>query len=338
MIIKRRIQAGMICAMLLWVCSVTTLYSQTIKATAAEYIATYKDAAMVEMQLYKIPASIILAQGVLETNSGNSELAINANNHFGIKCKEEWTGEKYYYDDDAKNECFRKYKSAWDSYRDHSLFLTTRDRYATLFQLEITDYKGWAKGLKQAGYATEPAYAEMLIKIIEENKLYEFDLNINFTVVSVVKDTSGQAITNHAETADFQDIILSDNSRRIGQINGVRYIQARAGDNYNAIAEDFGLTAKDIAVYNDLKKDHVPATSEVVYIESKKDDGPVGFHKVTAGETMHGISQHYGIKLQSLYRKNHMKQGTEAAAGQKLYLQNSATVDDASSKKSSQLH
>jgi len=311
---------------------------QTSKMTVADYISTYKDFAIQEMALYKIPASITLAQGILESDNGNSELALKTNNHFGIKCKPEWTGEKYYHDDDAKDECFRKYSSVFDSYRDHSLFLTTRDRYAFLFQLEMTDYTGWAIGLEAAGYATDPDYAEHLIRIITENQLSEFDHGHEPLVTDTIQDTTSKQdhvvaidtmpkpviIQNNAP--DFQDVILSENSRRIGQINGVRYIQARKDDSYTSIAQDFGLTARDIATYNDLKKDHVPQTGEVVYIESKKDNGPVEFHTVAAGETMHGISQLYAIKLRSLYRKNLMKYGTEATPGQKLYLQKTAPV------------
>ncbi len=140
-----------------------------------KYVDIYKDIAVAEMQNYGIPASITLAQGILESNCGGSELAVNANNHFGIKCQKEWTGKTYLKDDDKEDECFRKYKTVEDSYRDHSEFLKTRPWYAALFTLDITDYKGWAYGLKQAGYATNPKYSELLIKIIEDNKLYRFD-------------------------------------------------------------------------------------------------------------------------------------------------------------------
>ena len=145
------------------------------KVTVAEYIDLYTDLAIKEMKNYHIPASITLAQGILESENGNSPLAIEANNHFGIKCHQEWTGKTYNHDDDIKNECFRKYTKAEDSFRDHSEFLTTRDRYKPLFDLDITDYKGWAYGLKQAGYATNPRYPEILIRIIEENGLAELD-------------------------------------------------------------------------------------------------------------------------------------------------------------------
>ena len=145
------------------------------KNTPADYIAAYKDDAIREMQLFRVPASITLAQGMLESDNGNSALAVYANNHFGIKCHKEWTGDTYTQDDDTKDECFRKYTSAYDSYVDHSEFLKTRPRYSGLFELKITDYKGWANGLKAAGYATHGTYAEDLIAVIEQNKLYEFD-------------------------------------------------------------------------------------------------------------------------------------------------------------------
>jgi LysM repeat protein len=315
-------------------------WGQTHRNTTAEYIDLFKNTALQEMQKYKIPASITLAQGILESENGNSTLARNANNHFGIKCKAEWTGATYLHDDDAKQECFRKYKSASESYRDHSLFLTTRERYAFLFQLPITDYKGWAKGLKQAGYATAPTYAEMLIKIIEDNKLYRFDVGDTLRIIAVMIDTTStkplalvdtvKKVTNpvfkHDDQEDFQDIVLSKNSRRLGQINGVRFVWAHSGDSYQSIAEDFGLTVKDIALNNDQKKDYTPANGEIVFIELKKDDGPVEFHMVKAGDNMRDISQQYGMKLKSLYHKNRMKYGTEAEPGQRLYLQNMAPV------------
>jgi hypothetical protein len=334
MILKNSINTGFTLLLILLAASLS--FGQTRRITLDEYIKTYKMVAVQEMQLYKIPASITLAQGILESGNGNSDLAVHANNHFGIKCKVEWTGEKYYHDDDALNECFRKYPTSLDSYRDHSVFLTTRDRYASLFQLKITDYKGWATGLKQAGYATDPTYAEELIKIIENNKLFVLDSSIDIVAkieakdsMKIIvplqsKDTTNKAI--HDDNPDFQDVILTESSRRIGQINGVRYIQARDKDSYTTIALDFGLTAKDIANYNDEKKDHAITDNEIVFIESKKEDGPVEFHKVVPGETLKKISQRYGMKLRSLCRKNHMKPGTEPVEGQNLYLQSTAPV------------
>ena len=152
-----------------------TLTANAQRMTTEEYIAQYKDVAIKKMREYKIPASITLAQGILESGSGNSRLARKANNHFGIKCHKEWHGKKFYMDDDEKHECFRKYPKAADSYRDHSKFLTQRGRYTFLFQYDITDYKKWAYGLKKAGYATNPKYPRLLIKIIEKYHLDQCD-------------------------------------------------------------------------------------------------------------------------------------------------------------------
>ena len=311
------------------------------KQTVGEYITKYLELAMQEMRLYKIPASITLAQGLLESGNGNSELARNANNHFGIKCKSEWTGDKYYYDDDEKHECFRKYKSDTDSYRDHSLFLTKREYYKALFLLDICDYKGWAYGLKKAGYATEPMYAEMLIKIIEENKLYNYDCPGQV----IVKDTSkitqvkpnevkqvslsdsnkvhGMKInpkTNNDD--DFGDVTLAGNSRKVYTNNGVKYIKARKKDSFETIAEDLGLAASDLIRYNDLKQKRTLKEGEMVYIEAKKKKAEKEFHIVAAGETLHSIAQSYGVQVRELYAKNHMKSDSELKIGQKIWLKN----------------
>jgi len=162
------------------------------KITVEEYIDKYQDLAISEMKKHRIPASIKMAQAILESGSGNSELAVKANNHFGIKCHKGWTGKTYHKDDDEKDECFRKYKSPEDSYRDHSHFLTSRDRYKSLFDLEITDYKGWAYGLKQAGYATNPRYPELLIRIIEVNGLTRLDAGRRLPVGGRQSAVSGQ--------------------------------------------------------------------------------------------------------------------------------------------------
>ncbi len=314
------------------------------KMTVHAYIHKYKGIAIEEMQKYKIPASITLAQGILESANGNSELARKANNHFGIKCKSEWTGGKYYYDDDAENECFRLYPSDTDSYHDHSIFLTTRDYYKSLFQLNIMDYKSWAYGLKQAGYATEPRYAEMLIKIIEENKLNRFDScalviikdslavnNINIPPKEVVRKTDSlkkvkkiNEIKNN--TNDFPDISISPKTREVLLNNGVKYVVAGKKDTYTTIAEYFGLAAFDILRYNDLKNQKSLYPGEKVYIEPKKKSSPVEFHNFSVGESMHSISQLYAVQLKELYKKNRMKPGTEPNKGQKIWLKNSLPV------------
>jgi LysM repeat protein len=335
---------GIIHLFLLPLCLLSSfLGAQTVKYTTAQYIEMYKDIAIEEMKLYKIPASITLAQGILESDNGNSVLARNTNNHFGIKCKAEWTGGKFYYDDDAAQECFRKYATVKESYHDHSLFLTTRKHYEMLFTLEITDYRGWAKGLKQAGYATNPAYAELLINIIEANQLYAYDIGQepvigvkaqdsaadkgNETVVVVVpvvaKDTMPRA---HDDQQEFQDVILTEGNRMINVNNGVHYIIAKKGDTYEKIANDMDIVLKELYRFNDVDKDYILGFGEKVYIEMKNEDAAEAFHTVASGETMHMLSQRYGIRLRSLYSKNRMKPGTEPETGQRLWLQDNAPI------------
>jgi LysM repeat protein len=310
--------------------------------SVTDYIKKYRDLALQEMHLYKIPASITLAQGILETSCGNSELARNANNHFGIKCKEEWTGEKYYYDDDEKHECFRKYRSDTASYRDHSLFLTLRKYYKALFLLDICDYHGWAFGLKKAGYATEPLYAEMLVKIIEDNQLYKYDcpdqqvyrdtLKISYikansktqvTVSDTLKPLGINIKPRFNNEDDFGEITLAGNSRKVYVNNGVKYVKARKRDSFESIANDFSLTTSEIYHFNDLKQGVFLKEGETVYIESKKKKTEKEFHTTSSGETMRSISQIYGIQLKELYTRNHMKNGSEPKSGQKLWLRNS---------------
>ncbi len=309
--------------------------TQTVEA----YIQKYKDIAMELMRKDKIPASITLAQGILESGCGNSELARNANNHFGIKCKPEWMGEKYYYDDDAKQECFRKYKSDFDSYRDHSEFLKTRDYYSKLFLLDICDFTAWAYGLKEAGYATSPVYAQMLIKIIEDNRLYRFDapckppkhdtvqrvvIKDNTKPISEKKDTiAKKAIPKTVQQSteeDFSDIPLNDAMRKIYLNNGVKYIKARKNDSFETIANDMGLSVYELLRCNDMKMGIAIKAGDVIYVETKKKKSETEFHVVAEGETMQTISQTYGIQLKELYAKNRMKPDSEAAVGQKLWL------------------
>lgn len=298
--------------------------------------------AIEEMKLYKIPASVTLAQGILETSSGNSVLAREANNHFGIKCKKEWVGDKYYYDDDAKQECFRKYKSDTDSYRDHSIFLSTRQYYKSLFLLDTCDYKGWAYGLKKAGYATEPLYAEMLIKIIEENKLFNYDcpekhLNVDTMRAMVTEyrketqitpmDTSHIVTTtlkiNNNGDDDFAVIPINGNSREIKTNNGVNYIISRQNDKFENIADNFGISVDDLLRFNDLKQKTLLKEGDIVYIESKKKRAVNDYHVVSPGDSMRSISQKYAVQLKELYSKNRMKTGEQPKPGQKLWLRNS---------------
>jgi LysM repeat protein len=309
--------------------------------SVSDYIIKYHDLALQEMRLYKIPASIILAQGILESANGNSALVRNSNNHFGIKCKAEWTGDKFYYDDDEKHECFRKYKTDTDSYRDHSIFLSRREYYKDLFLLDICDYQGWAFGLKKAGYATEPLYAEMLLKIIEDNQLYYYDcfdkivkkdtskiaqvkpnavIQVTFSDTAKAKTLSIKPRVNNDD--DFGDITLAGNSRKIYTNNGVKYIKARKKDDLETIANDMGLSANDIMRFNDTKQKHPLKEGEMVYIEAKKKKADKEFHIVGVGETLYSIAQSYGVQVKELYAKNHLKSDSELKIGQKIWLKN----------------
>jgi LysM repeat protein len=288
-----------------------------------EYIEKYKDAAVLEMLTYKIPASIIMAQAVLESENGNSPLAVEANNHFGIKCHTEWTGKIYLYDDDQKNECFRKYDDPLDSYRDHSEFLVSRDWYKPLFLLDVTDYKGWAYGLKQAGYATNPTYPQQLIKIIEDNRLYELDKLFD-------KEYEGEiSVLEKKPVPTDKEIILPDHFKPLktgpaGRMmyvnNGVRFTVAPSKDTFYRIAVDFGISISQLYKYNELKPGGILYEGQVIYIEKKKKHARKGYHTVAPGETMHSIAQEYAVRTKSLYRINKMKKGTQPAAGRKIYL------------------
>lgn len=283
-----------------------------VKFTGADYVAKYKDDAIREMEMWDVPASITLGQGMIESNYGNSLLAKEANNHFGIKCHEDWTGETYTMNDDQPNECFRKYPSALESFADHSKFLKTRDRYASLFDLKITDYKGWANGLKQAGYATDPTYANRLIQIIEQYKLYQYD---NVKSLSPINVASNPGTNDHPTIGT-----ITSGTHDVRSINNSRYVIVKPGDTYEKIAGEFEITVKQLYKCNDLTKDSVLTPGEILFIQSKRSKSYAGTHVVTNGETMHSISQQYGVKLKSLYKYNHISVGAEPKVGDTIYL------------------
>ncbi len=297
------------------------LFSQTSgknKMSREDYILKYKDIAIQEMVEFNIPASITLAQGILESGNGNSKLAREANNHFGIKCHKGWEGEFMRMNDDAPNECFRKYNNPYDSYKDHSFFLSQRGRYSTLFDLEITDYEGWAHGLKKAGYATNPKYAHLLIKIIEENQLYQHDL-IGDDYVAVNKYPNE---IPEGENRKYEAFAVSGNNRKVFTNNGKKFIFARKGDDFYKIANDLNVYNFQIWKYNDLSKTDNLTEGDMVYIEKKRNKSKnEKHHYVKPGETMHSISQLYGIKLSKLYSNNRMKKGASPRTGQMLWLQ-----------------
>jgi len=297
--------------------------SETQRFTRADYIEAYAGFAVQEMIISKVPASITLAQGLLESGDGNSTLAKVARNHFGIKCHGTWEGEKYYHDDDAKGECFRVYSSVFDSYRDHSEFLSTRERYADLFKLELKDYKGWAHGLKKAGYATNPKYPELLIKMIEDNDLARFDgmTKPPKTGEKSVKEKKSKSGKNIPHTEVQSEAIVSVSSRQMYLRNNIRYVLVEEGDTYEKLERLLDVRTWQITKYNDLPEDRRLTAGEILYLQPKRNSNRKhDFHHASQGETLRWISQEYGIKLKKLLKYNGMTDDQELDAGQKVWL------------------
>jgi hypothetical protein len=276
--------------------------------TREQYIADFSDLAMREMVRVGIPASITLAQGCLESNNGNSTLAVRGNNHFGIKCHD-WTGRKIYHDDDRRGECFRKYASAYDSYMDHSRFLTTKSRYAPLFEISPHDYRGWAKGLKRAGYATANNYATLLIRIIEEHELYRYDLKVLNGSLDGIDTT-----TFHVDKAGIQRDILMNNR--------IEYILTEAGDTPESLRAELGMYKNEIYRYNNLYKGAKLEPGSIIYLQPKRRKAAAGheIHVVEEDQTIYDISQIYGVKLKHLYRMNYMMEGEQPLPGTEINL------------------
>jgi LysM repeat protein len=302
------------------------LFSQ--KILREEYILLYKDIAIEEMQRTGVPASITLSQGILESGSGNSRLAKEANNHFGIKCHKNWTGRKITHDDDHKGECFRAYDNAEESFRDHSDFLSQGSRYAFLFELSPSDYKGWCRGLKAAGYATEKNYDNMLIRIIEENQLYLFDQDVKVQPRIAQQTTTTQIIKDVKPT---KPIVKTPESTEIdlygvkgGQINRIDYVIAQKNDTWRSLTKKHNKMPWELYKYNDISREMSAEIKQgqVIFLQPKrrKADRDFRYHTVTEGETMWSISQKYGIRLNRLYKLNRMEADEEPEVGQKMYL------------------
>jgi LysM repeat protein len=286
-------------------------FAEENKISRQEYIDIWKDEAVFQMHQYGIPASITMAQGILESGDGNSYLAQHANNHFGIKCHE-WTGAKVYKDDDTKNECFRKYPSASDSYTDHSKFLAERNRYESLFQLKTTDYKGWAKGLKKAGYATNPAYADLLIDLIEKHKLYDLDKEVLVQTKKVAKDVKKEEAVVASTASSKHQVKVS--------ANNIKYIVAQKGDTYAGIAQAHQMGLWQIYKYNDITEDDILKVGDVIYLQPKRNKGKEQQHTVRQGETLKDVSQQYGVKLKKLQKRNKLSGNPALNAGQMIIL------------------
>ncbi|MEM7101557.1 MAG: glucosaminidase domain-containing protein [Bacteroidota bacterium] len=325
--------------------------------TKAEYILQYQDIAISEMDRSGIPASITLAQGILESRYGNSDLAVEANNHFGIKCHRGWTGRSYYLEDDDRDSqgrliksCFRVYSSAEQSYLDHSEFLMNRERYAGLFEYDKYDYKSWSHGLKAAGYATNPQYGNILIRIIEENNLARFDRMTSRVPVYNLpeKDDSGNIVIappqaedevifeeddDIAEIPEFGDPPPKPVAKKklpgIYRVNDVKAVRAGEEDTPLSMARQLNMSLSRLMKYNDLSlgDDLIPGQNVFLQPKRKKSRGRKSSHRVEKGETMYSISQDYGVKLKHLYKRNNLNHLTalEPESGQRIYLRGSTT-------------
>jgi LysM repeat protein len=286
------------------------------KMTAQEYVQEYKDLAIKEMKRMGVPAAITLAQGLLETENGNSDLVKASNNHFGIKCKSTWTAETVSHDDDAPGECFRKYKSPEDSYRDHSNFLRGNSRYDFLFQLDPADYKDWAYGLRKAGYATNPRYPEILIKYIEDNNLQQYTLaainDVPHFDASQYADDPQKPNDSVDETVSVAPISLT--------INGSKALYVPKGTSLLAVATEHRINLEKLLAINDLTKDGLLDKGQYIFLEKKQKEGENDFCIAEASETMYDIAQKYGVILQNLYAYNQLTPDDYLVAGTKIFL------------------
>lgn len=290
-----------------------------------EYIDKFAKIAVQEMIEFHIPACITMAQACLESADGNSLLTLKSNNHFGIKCKNSWTGPSVRYNDDEANECFRKYENAEASFRDHSQFIATSPRYSFLFNLDIRDFRKWATGLKQAGYATDPAYPSKLIKIIEDFRLYELDqLDWKYVKIPEKKHTRSGLFGFLKKKPSSQDVAIASGyqHRTVERRNGRKAFIAMDGDTYDRIADEFGKKDWQIYKYNDAQSGDVPEAGEPVYLQSKRAKAPREnkTHMVQQGETLRSIAQWYGVKLQSLRKMNSLDASQEVEVGTELSL------------------
>jgi LysM repeat protein len=305
-----------------------------------QYIEQYKDLAIREMKRMGVPAAITLAQGLLETESGNSDLLKKSNNHFGIKCKNNWTGNGVSHDDDLRGECFRTYKDAEESYRDHSNFLRGNDRYSFLFKLDPADYKGWAYGLKKAGYATNPKYPAILIKHIEQYNLqqyseialgevpkfesdkYESDKEVPFVYVEDSVSTGNAVAVSNRETA-------SDINETTVAVNNVKCTFAKKGTSLLAIATKYDISLSKLLQFNDMEKDGLLDRDQLIFLEKKSTKGWTEYYVVKDGERLQDVAQKNGIQLESLAAYNQLDRYAVVQPGTKLYLQHAKPLETA---------
>ncbi len=326
-------------------------------ANGVTYVNTYKALAMAEMQRSGVPAAITLAQGLHESEAGTSDLVKSSNNHFGIKCREDWKGEVVYHDDDRRGECFRSYASAADSYRDHSDFLKLSARYAFLFTLDPTDYEGWAYGLKKAGYATNIRYSQILIKLVREYNLQQYTLiamgkmaaadEVILTMPggAVVSGGAGGGVGPGGAGAAYgkpsaaeagQPVASGDSGGTTAAapdvsypegeftINRTKVVYAPAGVALLSIAGKYDIPLGRLLDFNDMKEEDVLVRGQLIFLQRKRRTGSIAFHVVREGEDLYSIAQSEGVRLQDLLEMNQLTPEAQPAAGEKVYLQGSA--------------
>lgn len=297
------------------------------------YIDTYKDLAIAEMQRTGVPAAITLAQGIHESGAGMSKLVLASNNHFGIKCKSNWTGESIKHDDDARGECFRKYPKPEDSYRDHSDFLKNGQRYAFLFQLDPTDYSGWANGLKQAGYATNPKYPQVLIKTVEDYGLQEY----TYIALGKMPDKTNETAleeTKYEEAVPPVEVPQAELARQKNEvaltkvnypdgeftINETKVVYVKKGTSYLAIAKQYDVDLSKLFEFNEIPRAEETDRDQLVFLQRKRKTGAAEYHTVKPGETLHDIAQQQAIRMEALVELNWLKKDERPAPGERLSL------------------
>ena len=315
---------------------ITSAANAQKQEAVSKYISEFKDLAVAEMKRTGVPAAITLAQGIHESGAGTSKLVTASNNHFGIKCKSNWTGESVKHDDDAKGECFRKYPASEDSYKDHSDFLRNGQRYAFLFSLDPTDYEGWANGLKNAGYATNPKYPQVLIKLIEDYGLQEY----TFVAMGKISNENNKdevrpepgvigivPVVAPAEADKVPDAPVEKVSYPTGEfkINETKVVYVKRGTSYLSVAKQYDVDLSKIFEFNEISRTEVSDKDQLIYLQRKRKTGNNEFHIVQPGETLHFIAQQQAIRLESLLELNWLKRDEKPAVGEKLSLKSKSS-------------
>ena len=305
-----------------------TVSSQAQNVEAVKnYINTYKELAIEEMQRTGVPASITLAQGIHESGAGTSELALVSNNHFGIKCKSNWTRESVKHDDDARGECFRKYPSAEDSYKDHSDFLKNSQRYASLFNLDPADYEGWANGLKKAGYATNPKYPQVLIKLIEDYQLQDYSLMALGKMPAEERTAPIVSVANTGLVIRTEDVIKQPvYPEGEFKINETKVVYVKKGTSFLAIAKQYDIDLSKVFEFNEIPETEEVSRDQLIYLQRKRKTGDNKYHTVLPGETLHDVAQKEAIRLESLLELNQLEADMQPAAGEQLSLQSKSVT------------